>query len=802
VRIPLDYYRILGLPLAASDEQLQVAYRDRSVQLPRREYSEAAIAARKKLLEQAYAVLSNPEERNAYDELYLAQQNYNQGGTSTGREVINRVSTREGRQEAETDAIDPQTPSIEIADDLFVGALLLLQELGEYELVLKLGRPYLTSRTNSKTATSLAKLESEDQSESSIARADIVLTVALACLELGREQWQQGQYENAALSLDTGQELLLREGLFVSVRGEIQGDLYKLRPYRILELLALPEENVNERRQGMQLLQTILQERGGIDGTGDDQSGLSIDDFLRFIQQLRSYLTAEEQQKLFEVESKRPSAVATYLAVYALLARGFAQRQPALIRQAKHMLMPLGKRQDVHLEQAVCALLLGQTEEASRALELSQEYEPLAFIRENSQGAPDLLPGLCLYGERWLQNEVFPHFRDLASQEASLKDYFADPQVQLYLEELPSEAETTTEWGVMSPESDYYAQDPLNRSRSSTLGSDSRGRFRSFVEQNGRQNLTPLRGEDYSRFSAITDSVTNPDDISPSITDEPIADSEAFPSDTYRDTYRDTYQDTYRDTYQNGIPSVTNSTNGSTATTARPSARSRRRSRSQIGRSQKDSSTLGQGAAAIRAFGSSMDTKTRIVWLVFGGLVGFVILWLLIAAAFGWFKEAFSPAPSLKGEQLQVELNRPPVPIPDSNSKMLASTGPLNEQTAEDVIMAWLSSKSAALGSGHNTASLNDILVDPSLSQWRQIAEQDKQNNRYRVFKHNVKIESVSTSNQDADKAEVVATVNEVAEVYDNAQKNQDRSYDESLRVKYHLVRQDGSWRIREMTRL
>jgi len=65
----------------------------------------------------------------------------------------------------------------------------------------------------------------------------------------------------------------------------------------------------------------MLSERGGIDGTEDDQSGLSLDDFLRFIQQPRSYLTAAEQQSLFEAESQRPSAVATYLAVYAPIAR-------------------------------------------------------------------------------------------------------------------------------------------------------------------------------------------------------------------------------------------------------------------------------------------------------------------------------------------------------------------------------------------------------------------------------------------------------------------------------------------------
>jgi len=103
-------------------------------------------------------------------------------------------------------------------------------------------------------------------SATELVRPDIVLTVSLACLELGREQWQQGQYENAAKSLEAGQELLLRESLFPSVRGEMQADLYKLRPYNILELLSLPEEKVAERRKGLQILREMLQERGGIDG--------------------------------------------------------------------------------------------------------------------------------------------------------------------------------------------------------------------------------------------------------------------------------------------------------------------------------------------------------------------------------------------------------------------------------------------------------------------------------------------------------------------------------------------------------
>ncbi len=441
MRIPLDYYRILGVPIQATDQQLSQAYHDRVLQLPRREYSDAAVNARKQLLDEAYAVLSDSEKRSEYDANFLAKA-YDLGARS--HSVPEGPSPTPDLPPAVKGDSDTgsRTPWIEIGHEQFVGALLILHELGEYELVLKLSRPLL--HDPERLSPEQVRIISAQ-----FARADIVLALALSCLDLGREQWQQGQSEKAATTGQLGQELMLREGLFPNVRGEIQADLYRLRPYRILELLSADETEEIQRRRGLHLLRDMLQERGGLDGAGDDQSGLTVDDFLRFIQQIRSQLTAAEQQELFELEARRPSAVATYLAIYALIARGFAERQPQLIARAQELLAPLGQRQDVHLEQAICALLLGQTETANRALDLSQEYEPLAFIREHSQGSPDLLPGLCLYGERWLQHEVFPHFRDLRQHSAALRDYFADDQVQLYLEQLPGtreESEPASAW--------------------------------------------------------------------------------------------------------------------------------------------------------------------------------------------------------------------------------------------------------------------------------------------------------------------------------------------------------------------
>lgn len=252
MRIPLDYYRILGLPIQATADQLKQAHRDRTLQLPRREYSEVAIEARKGLIDEAYEVLSDPNQRQTYDRQFLAKA-YSVDVT-LGEVTPDSGQTDAGEAALRSLAADPSpseapTPTIEITPGQLVGALLILLELGEYELVIRLGRPYLSSGSGA--------LGKEAGKAPQRVLGDIVLTLALACLELGREQWQQRQYENAAESLETGQELLLRENVFPSIRAELQGDLYKLRPYRVLELVARPLEQTTERRQGIKLLKAM-----------------------------------------------------------------------------------------------------------------------------------------------------------------------------------------------------------------------------------------------------------------------------------------------------------------------------------------------------------------------------------------------------------------------------------------------------------------------------------------------------------------------------------------------------------------
>ncbi len=725
MRIPLDYYRILGLPIQAAADQLKQAHRDRTLQLPRREYSEAAIAARRQLLDEAYSVLSKPEQRQGYDASFLAnpyESDPNQPDLAQTDEI------------AQSDA---RSPSIEVQDKQLIGALLVLQELGEYELVLRLGRPYLSSGN--------ANLKDGRFGDPRIVLSDIVLTVALSCLELGREQWQQGQYENAAEALETGQELLLREGLFASVRSEIQSDLYKLRPYRILELLALPDQDSIERRNGLRLLRDMLQERGGIDGTGNDQSGLSIDDFLRFIQQLRGYLTAEEQQTLFEEEARRPSAVATYLAVYALMARGFAEQQPALIRRAKLMLMRLGSRQDVHLEQAVCALLLGQTEEASRALELSQEYEPLVFIRENSQGAPDLLPGLCLYAERWLQDEVFPHFRDLSKQRVLLKDYFANAQVQEYLEELPAESESA-EWTAQQHWNRRSAAPQTIATQSADIATSNGRPIRS--AQVHEMDIDQSRTATATLSAAGAATIPNAEQIA-NLSPEGSLNSSHQRARSNGDRQRGDLDNGYRVPDADDLPP-----------------------------------RRGEGQPAKTKRRKGLPLPLILLGIFAVGAVGFLL-----------FRSVKFFASKSTDDQLLVQLDQPVIPIPTQTAASPLS-GEMNQATAQRVLEFWLDAKKDAMGQAHTVEKLTQVLAEPKLAEWRKNAEEAKREKWYKQYEHTVKVDAVEVSPTTPGQATANATIAEVTKYYEGEQLADTKT--DNLQVRYSLVLQDNQWRIKD----
>ena len=760
MRIPLDYYRILGLPIQATAEQLKQSHRDRLLQVPRREYSELAIDMRRQLIDKAYEVLGNSARRAEYDQEFLAKSKAS--------------STAEG-----ADSPDANVPTINIEPQQLVGALLILLELGEYELVLRLGRPYLKRDLQSTEGQQL-----KDQP----ALPDIILTLAVACLELGREEWQQNHYEHAAESLETGRELLLKEDLFPVLRAEIQADLYKLRPYRALELIARPLEHKQSRQEGLGLLKGMLQDRGGIDGADDDLSGLDVDDFLRFIQQLRGYLTAAEQQEVFEAEAQRPSAVGTYLAVYALLARGFAQHQPALIRRAKQMLLRLSGRQDVHLEQAVCAVLLGQTEEASRALELSQEHEPLQFIREHSQGAPDLLPGLCLYAENWLQQEVFPFFRDLDEEPATLKDYFADSTVQAYLENLPIENERDNR---------QAAWPGGGSQRFSTVG---------LGAQTGTQTVDS-RGE--SRFSSTSRGFSG---LSGSETASPDPAVPNTGANGYRSQFDSEGEGPIGERTQAGLgtrigaaagvagAAVGASTIAGKISQMSPAGKLSDPPPARTSGSPRDSGVaggVGSSRRERRSRRSSEPKWDRLALVVLGGVLCLLAASWLIKSIVGAVRGG-SPGVAIEGEPLDLELGEPPIAL-DTGSDATAGVPADDAQgIAEATIERWLEIKREAYSSSYNTEELDSILTGSALAVTEAKLEDAQSGGWYTDYTHGP-VEILSVEPEDATEADqlfIEATVEEAGEVFEDGQRDDRYSTDEVVTASYELIKVDDQWLI------
>jgi len=741
VRIPLDYYRILGIPFQVSAEQIDLAHADRGRQLPRQEYSQTAIIARQHLLDEAYQVLSAADRRRDYDAQFFDPNPL----------LLNPESSAENLDShgGEVTAASPEylTPQITIAPADLVGALLILQELGEYELVIRLAETYLDLEPTT--------------------RPDMILTLALAYGELSREYWQDKNYEQADSTAAKALTWLEQEQMFPQVASEIRHDCDRLRPYRILELLSQEKKPSLARQRGLNLLEEMLAARGGIDGQGDDRSGLGVDNFLRFIQQLRVYLTQAEQEKIWAKEAQRPSAVGNYLLVYALIARGFAQKQPAAIVAASDRLQQLQKHQDVSLERSICALLLGQTERASTILEKSQEQEILNYIKEQSGQSADLLPGLCRYGERWLQTEVFCHFSDLVERKASLKEYFAEEEVQNYLEELSGFPDEKVPVEVREK-----ASEPLE------------SEVNVLKTHTPPTHLNPVPGVTPMRESAYSSSHSRPQKPS-------LARVNGERTSTAVPALRATAQEETLTPYTQGSVVVT-------AAYRQPALNPPRRRPSRprhqaAGNSGPAALETGKTAVVAPKRRRPARRKLRLdrVAILGVGLVGTLAVLALGVKA---IVDSQSPLAALQGEQLPISLNTPILEIPSANAEVMAGI-PLDKETAKETIQAWLGAKSAAFGSEHQKEQLKEILTGSALAIWQKRAAALQGNNYWR-YDHQVDVRSVTNNAKNPNLATVEAIVNEKAMYFHNGKEIVNRFYNKSLNLRYDLVRQGDKWLI------
>jgi ARC6-like, IMS domain/DnaJ domain len=809
VRIPLDYYRILSVPVKANSAQLEQAYNDRLLQQPRREYSEDAVAARQQLIQYSYQVLSSPEQRASYDAQFLLNMQplatpefleQNEGSIKAATSVVTESGTDVDQGESlpvvaevpeEISTVAPANPTIDIAANQIVGALLILHELGEYEIVLSLGIDDFNRREVKQRS-----LVAEDELSLDTTQEDLILVLALAYMELGREQWHRREYENAALSAQLGVDLLQQKSLFSHLQLELEQDLAKLRPYRVLELISQNPANSAARTEGFALLQSMLMQRQGIEGKGEDRSGLNFEQFLRFIQQLRTYLTSSEQQQLFDNDSQSKSAIANYLAVYALLGRGFCLKQPELILRAQRKLDYLSEKQDVSWEQSIAALLLGHTEKAIHKLRKSPDASQLQQVEQHALGNSDLLPGLCVYGEQWLLQDVIAQFSDLSTTELTLKEYFADRQVQTYLEELilPTIEQTVEKPAVVQPPTvlNSLTEEETSNSKIMSLWRNifssekpkTKAQEKTTVPQVHSMGSMAREQEGSPRISEQKGSSTATIERHPAISDTTSSGLKFSPESV-----------TVKNNQQNNQPKKPRPQKS--LSLPLESKQTRAVPESVMGKVQGKA----QKKAQKKAPGNKRKKRSsQAIWQ--GWLfVASLILGVGTLSYLGAKLMLAPPSKTAQDGQLAITLHQPSVklPLPKTQSavaKPKPTAAPTITEQSRQAIQAWLTSKSAAFGKEHQIDSLNSILAEPLLTTWRDRAKTYQEENIYREYHHEIVMRSAKIDSQDQNKATVEAEVKETAKHYQSGQLDNAQSYDDNLLVRYQLIRQGEKWLI------
>lgn len=326
-------------------------------------------------------------------------------------------SVRRGRYEADLTALSTGGGSViaalDVPSSLEVGGLVLLLEAGQpldcFELASRSLQPPRAPALGSSR------------------EADLTLVAALAALAGAGELQDQRRYEAAAQLLLQGQQLLQRMGQLPHQRQQLADALEALTPYRVLDLLSRPLTATAERQEGLQLLSSLVDRRGGLEGSADPR--LSNEAFQAFFRQIRAFLTVQEQVDLFSAWAPQ-SAAADFLATTALTASGFAQRKPERIAAALARL-EASPQTGTDTLKASLLLLLGKVEQAQQGFAQGASPELLAWAR---QQGPEPLSQLCAYCRDWLQRDVLAGYRDLDA-DPDLDAYFADRDVQAYIEQ-------------------------------------------------------------------------------------------------------------------------------------------------------------------------------------------------------------------------------------------------------------------------------------------------------------------------------------------------------------------------------
>ncbi|KAJ7528825.1 hypothetical protein O6H91_15G021800 [Diphasiastrum complanatum] len=419
ITIPVSYYQVLGLPDGASKEEIMGAYTELRTSEVDEAYTVTAVLSRQELLEDVKAKL---------------------------------LIDRRPKRSTWNHSLHSPAFFLSVPWAWLPGALVLLQEVGEDETVLKVGHAAL------------------QETKAHPYRQDIVIAMSLSKCSMARAAFEKGTiaagFEDlvqAHAILNMGKDSLYGSKLLAN----IEASLEEMAPACTLEHLSLPStpENKDKRAGALAALVELIRQ-----GLSADPS-CSVRDWESFLCSAVGKLSAKEivdllpWETLFVLrkgqdtnEAKQQRAMfnvdCLYTVLIAHIARGFSTRNPELIEIARSLADALvaAEAVDLRLERAICATLLGQADmafgwltdaagslQALASRKTQQEdscQQALQFINEctaSSREHDGELPGLCAFTEKWLHNTGLKHFADTRSCLPSLVDYYNTSAVKQYL---------------------------------------------------------------------------------------------------------------------------------------------------------------------------------------------------------------------------------------------------------------------------------------------------------------------------------------------------------------------------------
>ncbi len=387
MELPIDHFRLLGVSPSANAEEVLRAFQLRLDRPPKQGFTYEVLAQRAELLRLSADLLSNPAERQSY-ELALIE------GSS----------------------------GLELSSNREVAGLLLLWESNASFQAFKLAKKALQPPQ----APALG----------SGRESDLTLIAALSCRDASIDEQAARRYASGADLLQEGIQLLQRMGKLVEERKTLESDLLILLPYRILDLISREKEDEKSHQEGLMLLEDFVNKRGGLEGKRNSEkiAGLNQNDFELFFLQIRRFITAKDQAKLYVNWYRRGSEDAGFLAAFALIASGFSYKKPELLQEARKYLRNININGFDAMPLIGCLdLLLGDAKQAESRFRSSSD-EKLKDWLNNYPG--ETLAALCDYCRNWLRKDVVVGFRDIEIESVNLDDWFGNQEVQLYIEQL------------------------------------------------------------------------------------------------------------------------------------------------------------------------------------------------------------------------------------------------------------------------------------------------------------------------------------------------------------------------------